>query len=517
MTRCRTPVHAGSLRAGSARTGATNVRRRGNVAIMTAFLAIPLITLPGIAVDSARVWLVQSRLQVAVDAGVLAAARTTSQSSNAADGIALFNANFQPIGAASGTGYFGSIPTTPLITQPAASTTKMTGSAAVPLTLIAALGNQLGFSSVVVTAGATAISQSTGLEVSLVLDNTGSMVGWPIQAVVTSASTLVNILYGSGPQDTIPNLWVSVVPFTAEVNIGNSHASWLASSSYVASKWSTAGWKGCVMARVQNGNDSTDATPAQAPFTPYLWASTLGKYKVGNQTIIGDNDWSPTNITEQNQTTLSPNTAVGPNLGCTAQPILPETTSRTTVLQAVAQSTATFRGGTFINLGLQAGWWTISPNWQGLWGLVGLPQAYNTPHMRKVIVLMTDGNNLWNDWGGGAPGAGPSPWVNDGDTDYSAYGRLNQNLIGNVPNTQANATTTINTRMSQMCTTIKQQGITIYTILFNHDNSVSAATQALFSACASTPSDYFLSATGADLQNAFSQIGGQLSNLRLSL
>ena len=351
----------------------------------------------------------------------------------------------------------------------------------------------------------------------MVLDNTGSMKGWPIQSVATSAATLVNILYGSGLQDVVPNLWVSVVPFTAEVNVGRSHTSWLASGSYAANKWATSGWNGCVMARVANGNDLTDATPAVAPFTPYLWASTLGKYKVGVVPVMGDNDWSPTIITEQNQTILPDNTAVGPNLGCTAQPILPETTSRTAVLQAVAQSTATFRGGTFINLGLQAGWWTISPNWQGLWGLSGMPQAYNTPHMRKVIVLMTDGNNTWYDWPGGAPGAGPNPWVNDGDTDYSGYGRLNQNLIGNVPNTQANATTTINARMSQMCTVIKQQGITIYTILFNHDGGISTDTQALFSACATTPGDYFLSATGADLQNAFSQIGGQLSNLRLSL
>ena len=498
---------------GLARAAVSNVCRRGNVAMLTAIAAVPLIALPGIAIDSAHIWLVQSRLQVAVDAGVLAAARTISVNSNAADGLALFKANFQPIGGADGSGYLSAVATTPLVTQPAASTTKMTSSAAVPTILLSVLG----FSNVVVSASATAISQSSGLEVAMVLDNTGSMKGWPIQSVATSASTLVNILYGSGPQDTIPNLWVSVVPFTAEVNIGNTHASWLAPGSYLASAYSTAGWRGCVMARVKNGNDFTDATPAAAPFTPYLWASTLGKYKVGLTPIMGDNDWSATNITEQNQTNLPDNTAVGPNLGCTAQPILPETTSRATVLQAVGQSTATFRGGTFINLGLQAGWWTLSPNWQGLWGLTGMPLAYNTPHMRKVIVLMTDGNNTWYDWPGGAPGVGPAPWVNDGDTDYSGYGRLNQNLIGNALNTQANATTTMNLRMSQMCTTIKQQGITIYTILFNHDGGISTDTQALFSACATTPGDYFLSATGADLQNAFSQIGGQLSNLRLSL
>ena len=177
---------------------------------------------------------------------------------------------------------------------------------------------------------------------------------------------------------------------------------------------------------------------------------------------------------------------------------------------------ATFRGGTFINLGLQAGWWTLSPNWVGLWGNSKLPLAYGQPHMRKVIVLMTDGNNQWYDWPNGAPGAGPSPWPNDGDTDYSAYGRLKQNLMNLSNNSQANATTNLDSLMTTMCTIIKQQGIAIYTILFNHDGAISSDTQALFQNCASTPADYFLTPTDADLQSAFSQIGAQLSNLRLS-
>jgi hypothetical protein len=66
--------------------------------------------------------------------------------------------------------------------------------------------------------------------------------------------------------------------------------------------------------------------------------------------------------------------------------------------------------------------------------------------------------------------------------------------------------------MSQMCTTIKQNGITIYTILFNNNN---AATRTLFQNCAS-PGDYFYSPSTADLQTAFTQIGQELSTLRLS-
>ena len=158
--------------------------------------------------------------------------------------------------------------------------------------------------------------------------------------------------------------------------------------------------------------------------------------------------------------------------------------------------------------------------WRGAagWGNATLPLDYNTPNMQKVIVLMTDGNNQWYDWPGGAPGAGPSPWVDDGNTDYTAYGRLLYNNMGlaKSQNTAANATANINTKMSQMCTLIKQQGIIIYTILFNHDGSVTSDTETMFENCASSAQDYFLDATATDLQTTFSTIGSQLASLRVS-
>jgi hypothetical protein len=188
-------------------------------------------------------------------------------------------------------------------------------------------------------------------------------------------------------------------------------------------------------------------------------------------------------------------------------------------MQWFNQMIPVYRGGTFINLGLQAGWWTISPSWQGLWGtpsdpnLGALPLAYNTPHMKKAIVLMTDGENNWNDWDQGLPGAGPGP-VNDGDADFTAYGRLKSNTLGLIAS-QAAINTTLNTWMSQMCTNIKNNGIVVYTVLFNHTN-ISQATQTLFQSCASSPTNYFLTPTQADLEAAFQQIGSQLASLRLA-
>jgi Flp pilus assembly protein TadG len=491
--------------------------RRGNSAVVVALLMVPLLLFLGLAVDFARAWVLKSRLTTAIDAAALEGARDIDVSTRNANMTNLFWGNFNRSGANSTTGFMNSTVTGPTITQPDAHTIAVTAQASIPTTFLSLLGTRV----LTVQASNSAVRATSGTELALVLDNTGSMAGWPIGAVITAAQQLLNIVYGhassdtgSGTPDTQPNLWVSIVPFAAMVNIGNTHTGWLAAGSLNQTSYAKSSWLGCVMARVSGGNDFTDATPTQAPFTPYLWASTLGKYKVGKTVVTGDNDWSPTTITEQNQDTLT-NTAVGPNLGCPRLPILGLQPSRNAAMAVVNQMVATYRGGTFINLGLQAGWWTLSPNWRGWWGSSTLPLNYNTPNMQKVIVLMTDGNNDWYDWPDGAPGAGPSPWVNDGDTDYSAYGRLKQNLMGLGNVTQANATTTINSLMSQMCTIIKSNGVVIYTILFNH-STVSTDTQTLFQNCATSPQNYFLTPTAADLEAAFSQIGNQLASVRLT-
>jgi Flp pilus assembly protein TadG len=490
--------------------------RRGAIGVMTALLAVPLIAMTGLAIDVSRISLVKARLQMALDAAVLVEARDLGPggSNSTADGIALFWANFGRVSNVTTIGYMGATATIPVVGAPVSGSVLMTGSATIGVSMLGVLGIR----PVTVTAASTAQTAATGLEVALALDNTGSMAGSSMTSLITASQQLVNILYGGS--DTQPHLWVSVVPFAAAVNIGNTRTSWLVSGSLNQANYTPKVWLGCVMARTtttgaQSGDDFNDTPPA-APhlFEPFFYASTLNKYmcttgKSPNQVTksCGDNDWkaSPSNITEP----ASGDTSMGPNLDCPSLPILPETASKTTVLATINQMKPIYRGGTFINLGLQAGWWTLSPAWQGVWGLAGMPLAYKTPYMQKVIVLMTDGNNNWNDWTGGALGAGPTGWTDDGDADYTAYGRLKSNTRGL---SVTDPTTQLNTWMSTMCTTLKNNGIIIYTILFNNNN---AATEALFQSCAS-PGDYYLSPNGATLQSAFAQIGNQLSNLRIS-
>ncbi len=111
--------------------------------------------------------------------------------------------------------------------------------------------------------------------------------------------------------------------------------------------------------------------------------------------------------------------------------------------------------------------------------------------------MMTDGDNLWFDYG-----RPPS-------FDYTGYGRLTEGRLGTTSG--GTATTRINDRMTNLCNNIKAQGIVLYTITLG----TAGATQTLYRNCATSPAHYFHAPSAAQLRTSFQQIGSQLSNLRL--
>lgn len=493
--------------------------RRGAVAMLAGLAMIPLLTMAGAAIDLTRLYLLHSRLVTAVDAAALAGARVINELDRDVQIQRWFWANFTREAAGGRTGYLGAEVTSFAISvDPESRMVRVRVRAALPTTVLRLFGQDVLLASV----DQAARRQDRGMELALVLDVTGSMAGAQMTALRESAAELVKIIYGAN--ETVPNLWVSVVPYTSMVNIGRGRAGWLAAGSLNPSAYGSTVWRGCVFARHDAGEDQTDTPPTVVPFRPFLWPSTYGRYSPN----LGDNEWTNTTITEPNpenppsdatQNALG-NNARGPNLGC-GRAVLPLTAERSTVLNEIANLRATHRGGTMANLGLQMGWATLSPRWQGLWGRPGLPQAYDTPYMDKVLVLMTDGNNEWYDWPDGAPGAcrtsGSNPpcrssYVSDGDADMTAYGRLRENRLrlGTINNT--NARNEINARMARLCTRIKASGVILYTVTFNVS---SASTQDLYRNCATQPEYYFNSPDAAALRAAFREIAGQLANLRL--
>jgi len=212
------------------------------------------------------------------------------------------------------------------------------------------------------------------------------------------------------------------------------------------------------------------------------------------------------------------NFGVGPNLGCPI-PILPLQTSQAVVQSTLSNMKATFRGGTMINVGLNAAWWVISPKWAGMWTAptpaptpaTTLPQAYDKS--LKVVVLMTDGKNQWYDWNQGMPGAPSTSSANgQNDADYTGYGRILEGRSGTTA--KNNVDSFLNTKMSSMCTTLKDNNVVIYAIIFGA--APTNATVTLFKNCATAPSYYYYAPNNATLLTVFKKIGQEISSLRLT-
>lgn len=464
--------------------------RSGVSAVFLAVSLVPIVGAVGLAVDSSLGYLVKTRMTKALDAAGLAAGRVALDANAEDVAEQFFGANF------------GSSPDVTLVDfdfdlDETERFVTLVAKAEMPTYFMRIFGR----TKMEVAARTVVERQTTGMELAMVLDNTGSMWGSSFTAMQKAARDMVKILYGDETEKE--NLWISLVPFTAVVNVGAAHTNWLLANDQAIETpgvFSPTTWKGCVMARA-NPRDGNDDPPSVQKFTSFLYKST---------SRTEDNKWPPlvTSVADQNKGSSSDrNTARGPNLGC-ASPITPLTASRATIEAGLTAMGPVHRGGTASNLGLSWGWRTISPRWRGLWGNPDLPLDYADEadpdslarNMLKVVVILTDGDNVFYDHDTGK---------NTPLSDFTAYGRL-ENL--GVSSLKAGSDL-LDTRMAATCSAMKVKGIQIYTIIFG--STPDKSTQALFTKCASFPSYYYYAPTNAALSSAFRSIGGQLANLMI--
>lgn len=457
--------------------------RGGNVAITFGLSILPLLTMVGVAVDGLLAYSVQAQLQKSLDAAGLAAGRALDDDDVEPDAEAYFYGNFDAGPA--------------VATVTSFDTEIEDDGARIVLTATASMPTHFmllfGYDDLTIDARTVINRDVRRMELALVLDNTGSMWGTPFDTMKAAALDLVDIVYGAA--ETHDNLWVSVVPFAATVNIGSTRTSWLAATDRVRLRgdgdYSPSTWKGCVMASA-SPDDETDKTPSTVPLRSFLYPDDT------------DNDWGAPRKPPTDERLAARNDGYGPNLGCGA-PILSLTAEKTKVKAALNGMGAWHRGGTFGNMGLVWGWNTISPRWRGLWGgntPNDLPLDYRAELSDKVVVLLTDGNNEVYD----NPPTGPR------GSDYTSYGRL----FDFMPNgsTLAQGKTLMDNKMSRICTAMKGNGVIIYTITFGA--SPSTSTKTLYKNCATKPEYYSHAPDNATLRTIFRRVGRQLSNLRIS-
>lgn len=190
--------------------------RRGSIAVFLGLAIIPLVGAIGIGVDTARGFLVRSRLSQALDSAALAGGRVMFENYRDQDVAMYFTSNFP-------NGYLGATVGTPVITDDGAKKEflTVTAEATLPSTFMRIFGQN----TITVRASATINRVNRGMELVLVLDNTYSMnSNNKMTTLKTAANDLLDILFGE--EDTANQLSVSVVPFVTMVNIGETRESW---------------------------------------------------------------------------------------------------------------------------------------------------------------------------------------------------------------------------------------------------------------------------------------------------
>lgn len=514
----------------------------GSVAITFALAAMALVTVVGAAIDYSRATQLRARLQAVTDSAALNMVRQAASLSDTNLRAAIqnqLNAALPGVTITIDSMTVGASRTSLALVTSAPSTNSVMpaftpGSLRVNASSQAAVGNDT-------------------FEIALVVDNSGSMASSAggaskMQSAKDAANGLIDAMMANA--SAAARTKFSVVPFTLVVNIGSQYATqtWMDTQAKSSIHWQNfepppaswgtvtrfnlfpamgVSWGGCPETRPGNWG-VTDAAPTSsigdslfvpmaAPDEPgnggattYTFGSTSWSYP---NSYLNDNPGScSSDITATSNYTraqakvckytsptgLNLSNGRGPNFNCTAQPLTRLTNSTTTLHTAINAMTA--NGNTNLLEGFMWGWRTISPN---------LPfpdgRAYGTANNRKIIILLTDGMNMW------------AAQNNHNKSSYSAFGYYTNNRLGTTAVDEASARALIDAKTLTACTNAKTQGITVYTVGFSVAGAeIDAAGLDLLKKCATSDSTAFVANNSSQIIAVFEEIARNLGSLRLT-
>lgn len=431
---------------------------RGSVAILFAFIIIVLCLFVGGAVDFARWSHAKAQTSEAVDAAVLAGARVllatrnVEASKNAARDFYLANVKGRPevfdenvvfeatdnneAFEGTGTGYIR------------------------PAFLGFANINQLQLNTY-----ARAVLPQIPLEVSMMLDITGSMSGTKIRDLKLAAADLVDIVLPEGQRADLVR--IAMVPFAEGVRLPAS---------------AREGARGKLGGR-------------------FNLPTTTTRYRNGRvETVTTNNYYTPTPecVVERKGNNRYTDVAPGPGnyvmalanssgrCGLTAtSELIPLTSNKTLLKERIdALQLSVYTAG---QIGTAWAWYTLSPNWNALWESSAAASAYDSETM-KIAILMTDGD--YNE-----------PYDTNGVATRSAG---SGSAVNGSSDAQARA----------LCTAMKAKGVYIYTVGFAIGRNSPA--ERVLNHCASDATTAYTADNGDQLREAFRDIAIRISNLYLT-
>lgn len=443
--------------------------RDGNVAILFALALLPMVGVTGAAVDYALANANRTSMQKALDSTALALAKLMplTQAQLDTQGWQIFQANLGKVN---------------INLQP--SDLKVATPGVGKLTLNVAgqyhtsITGLIGVQNFPIGARAEVTWGIKKLELALALDNTGSMQSSnKMTELKKAAKNLLTTLEtaAKNPGD----VKVSIVPFNTIVNVGTGAVNepWI--------RWDL--WEAQNGSCNKSGNYNTkSACEDQNICTKpqYTRRSTCqdngGSWVQATWTPAGRNNWTGcvqdrnkdvnVNYDTLDTTPTSSDATKFPAIQCTGNlaqlmPLSYEWSSLATKIDSM-QSV----GSTNVTIGLAWAWHSLTKS------LPLTEAAEPAEDLSKFILLMTDGDNTQNRFGG---------------------------------NGMAHCAQ-CDTRTALACANAKAAGIKIYTIRVINGNAD------LLRNCASDPSMYYDVQSASDLNAVFNAIGGQLARLHLS-
>lgn len=434
---------------------------KGNVAMIFALTLVPMTIAAGTGVDFSRAMIVRSRLSTALDAAGLAVGSSSGLSQTQIQTLAqsYFSANYTLDSS------YGTRPTVTVVKDSNSAT--LSANMTMPTVLMGVAGIKtldVGFSSQVVWG-------QTKLWVALVLDNTGSMdesdsTGTTkMSALKTATHSLLTMLQNASANPG--DVKVSIVPFNKDVNLGGSYysATWLDWTNWDAANGKqncgygggNGGWSGGAYGYFEHGNYNNNGQGCTwTPNSHTTWNGCIMDRTQNYDTMNTTPDPAiPATLFPTDQYSSCPVQLMGLSYDWTAL------SNKVDAMYS--------RGTTNQAIGLVWGWQTLTD---------GNPMNSGTlpSDTQRIIILLSDGLNTQNRW--------------------------------------SSSQSSIDAREKLACDNAKAAGVIIYTV-FVDLNGTSGSSAAL-QYCASDSSKYFDLTTSSAISAAFTAIGTQITNLRVS-
>ncbi len=447
-------------------------RTSGAIAIMFALMVPVLVGVVGVSLDLSQAYLVKQRLTQALDAAALAAAASSTDSAEITQKVLdFFEVNYPPEELG--------ITFTPTV-QIIGDEVIVTGTAEYHTLFLKTIGIDV----IDVGGETTVVREVQGIEVVLVMDNTGSMnTNNNISALRTAASNFVYIMYGidvdeggaAAPSDLDgmatrdrDYIKVGLVPYSTSVNVGPYGFGKDLNGDYYGASFvnnpfdldytdyynSSNDWFGCVLAH----DYPDDTLDHEGPWDMYRYCRD-------------ENDDPYCHLNDYG------NVKKKPNYNCVRTPLTPLVTSPTELKDSIDTMVAS--GYTYGNYGMVWGGRVLSSDFPFEEGV-----EWENQYWRKAIVMMTDGNNTMH-------------------SRYSLYGPTQDHSI---------SVTDLNNRFVEVCDDLKENGVLIYTVTFYGANS---NTKDYYRECATAESYYHDAPNQQDLIDVFETISRELSNLHI--